>query len=150
VNGAQIQVRARIISRWDTLAGYARLDGRVISSNYYPAAIGARLANVPEDTFNFWTAYRLPGNWETGAGGNYVSSRTASSTAPLDPATGLVKQVPGYWVFNAIASHRLTEHLDIQVNITNIANRYYYDELHPAHIVLGPGRSALAGLKFKF
>ena len=26
----------------------------------------------------------------------------ASSTVPLDPATGLVKQVPGYWVFNAM------------------------------------------------
>jgi catecholate siderophore receptor len=150
VNGAQLQVRARISSRWEMLGGYAHLDARVTSSNYYPASIGARLANVPADTFNFWTTYRLPGNWETGAGGNFVSSRTASSTAPLDPVTGLVKQVPGYWVFNAMAKHRLTEHLDFQVNITNIANRYYYDQLHPAHIVLGPGRSALAGLKFKF
>src|SRR6185437_8169397 len=79
-----------------------------------------------------------------------VSSRTASSTAPFDPVTGLIKEVPGYWVFNAMASHRLTEHIDLQVNVNNIANRYYYDELHPAHIVLGPGRSALIGLKFKF
>ena len=49
-----------------------------------------------------------------------------------------------------MASKRLTEHVDLQVNVNNIANRYYYDELHPAHIVLGPGRSALIGLKFKF
>ncbi|HXU19135.1 MAG TPA: TonB-dependent receptor, partial [Verrucomicrobiae bacterium] len=97
-----------------------------------------------------WSTYRLPWRWETGFGGNYVSSRTASSTAPFDPVTGLVKEVPGYWVFNAMASHRLTEHIDLQVNVNNIANRYYYDELHPAHIVLGPGRSALIGLKFKF
>jgi catecholate siderophore receptor len=58
--------------------------------------------------------------------------------------------VPGYWVFNAMAKHRLTEHADLQVNVNNIANRYYYDEPHPAHIVLGPGRSELIGLKFKF
>jgi catecholate siderophore receptor len=150
VNGAQIDVRARLTSRWDLLASYANLDGKVISSNYYPASIGAQLANVPRNTFNFWSTYHLPGHWETGVGGNYVSSRTASSTVPLDPTTGLVKEVPGYWVFNAMAKHQLTEHVDLQVNVNNIANRYYYDELHPAHIVLGPGRSALVGLKFKF
>jgi catecholate siderophore receptor len=49
-----------------------------------------------------------------------------------------------------MAKHRLTEHVDLQINVNNIANRCYYDELHPAHIVLGPGRSALVGLKFKF
>lgn len=150
VNGAQLEVRARLTSRWDLLGSYANLDGKLVSSSFYPAAIGAQLANVPRNTFYFWSTYRLPREWETGVGGNYVSSRTASSTAPFDPTTGLVKQVPGYWVFNVMAKHKLTEHLDLQVNVNNIANRYYYDELHPAHIVLGPGRSALVGLKFKF
>lgn len=150
VRGAQLEIRAHLTNRWDLLGSYANLDAKLISSQYYPAAIGALLANVPRNTFNFWSMYRLPWRWETGFGGNYVSSRTASSTAPFDPVTGLVKEVPGYWVFNAMASHRLTEHIDLQVNVNNIANRYYYDELHPAHIVLGPGRSALVGLKFKF
>jgi catecholate siderophore receptor len=150
VNGAELEIRARITSRWEILGSYANLDGRLVSSNYYPAAIGAQLANVPRNSFNFWSTYRLPWRVETGFGGNFVSSRTASTTAPFDPVTGLVKEVPGYWVFNAMASRRLTEHLSIQANINNIANRYYYDELHPAHIVLGPGRSALIGLKFKF
>jgi catecholate siderophore receptor len=58
--------------------------------------------------------------------------------------------VPGYWVFNAMLSHPIAEHVDIQVNAYNLANRYYYDQLHPSHIVLGPGRSVLAALKFHF
>ena len=150
VNGAQIETRTRITSRWDLLASYAYLDSKLVSSHYYPAAVGAQLANVPRHTLNFWSTWRLPSRWETGLGSNYVSSRTASSTAPFDPTTGLVKQLPGYWVFNAMAKHRLAEHVDLQVNVNNVANRYYYDELHPAHIVLGPGRSAMAELKFKF
>ncbi len=150
VNGAQVEIRSKLTSRWDVLGSYADIDGKVVSSNYYPASIGARLANVPRNTFNFWSTYRLPREWETGLGANFVSSRTASSTAPFDPVTGLVKQVPGYWVFNAMANHPLTEHLALQVNVNNIANRYYYDQLHPAHIILGAGRSALIGLKFKF
>jgi catecholate siderophore receptor len=150
VNGGQIEIHSRLTSRWDLLASYALLDAKLINSVYYPAAVGARLANVPRNTFNFWSTYRLPWRIETGLGASYASSRTASTTAPFDPITGLVKQVPGYWVFNAMASKRLTEHLDLRVNVNNIANRYYYDQLHPAHIVLGPGRSALVGLKFKF
>ena len=87
----------------------------------------------------------------SGRGRQLRRSRTASSTAPLDPITGLVKAVPGYWVFNAMASHPPhTSTSTCKLNVYNIANRYYYDELHPGHIVLGPGRSALVGLKFKF
>ena len=150
VNGAQVEVRGRVTSRWEILTSYANLDGKVVSSNYYPAAIGATLANVPRNTFNIWNDVRLPWRFEGGVGANFVSSRTASSTVPLDPTTGLVKEVPGYWVFNAMAKRRLNEHIDLQVNAYNLANRYYYDELHPAHIVLGAGRSALVGINFRF
>jgi len=150
VNGAELQAQGRLTRSWELLSSFAYLNSRVVSSQYYPAAVGEPLANVPKYTFNFWSEYRLPRHWEVGAGSNYVCSRTASSTAPLDPVTGLIKEVPGYWVFNAMVKHPLTEHIDLQVNVNNIANRYYYDELHPAHIVLGPGRSALVGLKFKF
>jgi catecholate siderophore receptor len=149
VNGAQFEVRTRLASRWDLMTSYAYLDGRMVSSNFYPAAVGAQLANVPRNTLSFWTTYRRR-KWEAGGGGNYVSSRTASSTAPYDPVTGLVKEVPAYWVFNAMAKRRLNEHTELQVNVNNIANRYYDDQIHPAHIVPGAGRSALVDLKFKF
>lgn len=150
VRGVEIEARGRIMSRWEVFSGYAHLNGRVISSNFYPAAVGARLANVPSDTFTIWNSLRLPARFQAGVGGNYVSSRTASSTVPYDPVTGLVKQVPSYWVFNAMASRPLNEHIDLQVNVYNLANRYYYDQLHPGHIVLGPGLSALGGVKVKF
>jgi catecholate siderophore receptor len=150
VNGVQVDAKLPITSRWDLQAAYAYLDARVVSSNYYRAAVGAALANVPRNTFNFWSSQRLPLRWETAIGGSFVSSRTASSTAPLDPVTGLVKQLPGYWVFNAMVRRPLMEHLDVQANLYNIANRYYYDLPHPGHIILGPSRSATIGLRFKF
>jgi catecholate siderophore receptor len=150
VNGAQIEVRGRINRRLDILSSYAYLDATLVSSRFFPAAVGARLANVPANTFTFWSNAHLPMRFEGGLGTNFVSSRTASSTAPLDPITGQVKQVPGYWVFNAMLERRLSEHVSLQANVYNIANRYYYDQLHPGHIVLGPGRSALIGFKFKF
>ena len=151
VNGFEVDTTGRITDRWQLLLGYAYLDGKVVSSNYYPLSVGAQLANVPANTFNFWNTYKLPWHhMDLGGGGQFVDSRTASSTVPLDPITGLVKQVPSYWVFNAMARYPLSDRLDLQANVYNIANRFYYDQLHPAHIVPGAGRSALIGLNFRF
>jgi catecholate siderophore receptor len=150
VDGIQFEARGHAGRRVDFSLGYALLDSEVVSSEFYRNSIGIPLANVPRNTFTFWTSYQLPAHWNAGIGGNYVSSRTASSTAPWDPTTGLIKEVPGYWVFNTMAQHPLAEHIDFQINLFNIADRYYYDQLHPGHIVLGPGRSATMGLKFKF
>jgi catecholate siderophore receptor len=150
VDGVEVAVNGHLTRRWEMLSSYAHLDARVVSSNFYPAAVGARLANVPANTLTFWSNYRFPKRWEAGMGGNFVGSRTASTTAPFDAVTGLVKQAPGYWVFNMMVSHPISEHVSIQANIYNITDRYYYDQLHPAHIVPGAGRSALIGFRFKF
>jgi catecholate siderophore receptor len=150
VRGAQVGVTGRITDRWQILSSYAYLDGKVVSSQFFPAAVGAQLANVPKNTFNLWTTYKLPWRLTAGGGMQFVDSRTASSTVPLDPTTGLVKQIPSYWVFNAMASHPITERISLQLNLYNLANRYYFDEPHPGHIIPGPAFTALVGLNFKF
>ncbi len=150
VSGFESDVRGRLTSRWDMLGSYAYLDSRVVGSQFYPGAIGYPLANVPKHTVAYWNEFHMPKHFELGLGTNYESSRTASSTIPLDLTTGLLRQVPGYWVFNAMVGHPLGEHVDIQANVYNLADRYYYDQIHPAHIVPGAGRSALIDLKFKF
>jgi catecholate siderophore receptor len=61
-----------------------------------------------------------------------------------------VKEVPGYWVFNAMAKYPLSEHVELRANVYNLADKYYYDQIHPAHIVPGAARSALLGITFKF
>jgi catecholate siderophore receptor len=150
VKGMETAMKGHITSRWDAQISYAYLDSAVVSSKAYPASIGAQLANVPRHTFTFWQTFRLPYRTTFGAGGNFVGARTASSTVPFDPITGLIKQAPGYWVFNVMAERPLTEHITLHANVYNLADRYYYDQLHPGHIVLGPGRSALIGVRFRF
>lgn len=150
VRGVDVAVGARLTNRWNLQAGYALLNSKVVSSEAFPAAVGAQLANVPKNSFNFWTSYEFPWHLSVGVGGQYIDSRTASSTAPTNPTTGLVKEAPGYVVFNAMASYPLAEHVSLQVNAYNLGNAYYYDLLHPAHIIPGPGRSLLGGMTFKF
>ena len=150
VNGVQVQANGYITSRWEVLASYAYLDGFVTKSVVFPLSVGAQLANVPRNTFSTWSNFQLPWRLSVGGGADFVDSRTASSTTPLDPVTGLVKQVPGYWVFSAMAKYPLTEHIELRANVYNLADKYYYDQIHPAHIVPGAARSALLGINFKF
>src|SRR5262249_48516285 len=134
VQGFQFELNGQLTKNWQGQASYAYLDATLRSSNYYPAAVGARLANVPAHTLTFWQTYQLPAYFRIGAGGSFVGARTASATAPFDPITGLVKQAPGYWVFNAMVERPITEHATLHANVYNLAHRYYYDQLHPAHI----------------
>ena len=150
VDGAEFAVTGRINSQWRVLSSYTYMHSEVVDSQYYPLSVGYKLANVPDNLFNLWTTYQPTSRWVMGLGGNFVDSRTASSTVPLDPTTGMVKQVPSYWIFNAMGSYSLGEHVSLQANIFNLANRNYIDEIHPAHIVPGAGTSGLFGLNFKF
>ena len=119
--GAEVQVSRRLTDRWHLLSGYAFIPSEVLKSNYYPASVGYPLANVPKQTFNIWSTYQSP--WkhlEFGGGANFVDSRTASSTAPLNSTTGLLKQVPGYWVANAMVRYPIMDRLDLQVSRYNL------------------------------
>ncbi len=176
VKGVQMSVVGRLPEGMDIVAGYAYLNSAVIVSPNYPNSVGYPLANVPKQTFNLFVTHRLPARFNVGLGGNYVGSRTASSTVPyvptsFGPATPFVvgsapcgatattcyqvlstamKQVPGYWVFNAMVRRSLTDRLDLQANVYNVLNRYYIDLPHPSHLIPGAGASALIGMNFRF
>jgi catecholate siderophore receptor len=172
VKGVQFSLVGRLPEGMDIVAGYAYLDSDVILSKFFPTSVGYPLANVPKQTFNLFVTHRLPLRWNVGIGGNYVASRTASSTVPFVPTaysgpityttpTGAsaveyqvlateLKQVPGYWIFNAMVHRPLTDRLELQANVNNILNRYYIDLPHPSHLIPGAGANAQIGINFKF
>ncbi len=150
VDGAEMVVNGHIRPHWQILSSYTYMHSEVVNSQYYPLSVGYRLANVPNNLFNVWTTYEPIHRLTVGGGANYVDSRAASSTVPLDPTTHLVKQAPGYVVLNAMGRYSLSDNLSLQVNVFNLANRNYIDEIHPAHIVPGAGTSGLFGLNFRF
>jgi catecholate siderophore receptor len=148
----------------------------VLYSKEFPSSIGYPLANVPKQTFNFFLSHNLFSKVSGGFGGNYVASRTASSTTPyvgtdysgpitFAPGTApcsatattcyqvlstAMKQVPGYWVFNLMVKRPITHRIELQANMYNLFNRFYIDQPHPSHLIPGAGLSALIGVNFKF
>jgi catecholate siderophore receptor len=150
VRGAEAVVNGSINNRWQVQSSYTYMHSEVVASQFYPLSIGYRLANVPKNIFNLWTTYEPTTRLMIGGGANYVDDRTASSTVPLDPTTGKLKEVSGYIIGNAMARYTVSDHISLQANVFNLSNNYYIDQIHPGHLVPGPGTSGLFGLTFKF
>jgi catecholate siderophore receptor len=141
VRGFQFGVAGYVTERWEVFGGYAFNDGVVVSSPN-PAEVGHAIPNAPKNTFTMFTSYRLPwNNLELGGGINYVSSRTAASTPVA--GTNTIEIAPGYVTMQLMAKYPITPTISLQANVSNVTNTYYYDQLHPSHIILGPSRYAL-------
>ncbi len=164
VKGVQFSMVGRLPQGMDIVAGYAYLNSAVIYSKFFPTSVGYPLANVPKQTFNLFVTHRLPWRLNAGIGANYVASRTASSTVPFVP-TGYapnpngpgfvvtsvaIKQVPAYWIFDAMLRRPITERLELQANVNNLLNRSYIDLPHPSHLIPGAAANALIGINLKF
>jgi catecholate siderophore receptor len=146
--GFEFGASGHLTDRWEVFGGYAYNDAEVVSSPN-PKELGHAPPNAPRHTLTAWTEYRLP--WhdvELGGGISYVSARTASST----PVTGTntIEEAPGYWTMQLMAKYPISPNLSLQVNVNNVTDVYYFDSLHPGHIIVGPARSALFTLAAKF
>jgi catecholate siderophore receptor len=148
VDGIELEAAGHLTEAWQIYSGYAYMYGIIDESPNND--LGNRLANVPRHTANLWTTYDLPGGFQIGGGANYVSARFASATPTTVGGVNFLKRIPGYVTYSAMGKYSLTEHVDLQVNIYNLLDKYYYDEPHPNHIIVGGGRTALFTTNFRF
>lgn len=143
VDGFEILMQGRITDNWQISGGYDYLDGTVVKSTSTGPAPGSPLTNVPKNSFTVWTTYEFPMGLVIGGGPHYLGSRVAQNTAPIESA-------PGYWTFDLMAKYPLTPNLAVQLNVYNLTNTYYFDQLHPHFVIPGAGRSALLTLEFNY
>ena len=155
VKGFETQINGEITEKLQVFSSYAYMESEVISS-VNTNQVGNPLANVPNHTLNFWGSYKLTPKFEFGGGANAVSQRVASITA-FDSTGGTIsgntagslKKVDGYITFNAMAKYQVTPKISMQLNIYNLTNEFYYDQLHPSHIIPGAGRTVLLTTNIK-
>ena len=145
--GFEFGMIGHITNRWQVLANYTVLDSKVTSASD-PTFIGGPALNAPKNTFSLWTTYDLPWKLQVGFGSNAVSSRVASEQP--DPATGSLMTAPGYIIFSAMVKYQMTQNIDVQLNVINLTDAYYYDGVHPGHVIPGEGRTFFISTNFKF
>jgi catecholate siderophore receptor len=53
-------------------------------------------------------------------------------------------------VADVMGKYAISERLSLQLNINNVFDKFYYDQLHFFHVVPGEGRTALLALNFNY
>lgn len=147
VIGLELGAVGKLTDKWQVLANYTAQEGKVTAASD-PSYIGNPIVNAPKNTFSLWTTYDLPWSFQAGFGANAVSSRTATESP--DPATGLLLQAPGYVIYSAMLKYRVNKNLDLQFNVTNLTDKFYYDGVHPGHVVPGEGRTFFLSANLRF
>ena len=88
--------------------------------------------------------------------GGYADNRAARQTAAgvvtVTPATKvLTRSTPGYWRFDARASYKLTDMIDLSVNAQNLTDKAYFSQAYASHYgTLAAGRTVFGTLGVKF
>lgn len=143
VDGFAVSATGRLNQYLSLNAGYTYLDSEQERTTQLNVAPGTSLVNVPEHTVSTWLTWTPFPALQLGAGGRYVGERLAVVTAPL-------KSVGDYWALDAMASYEIDAHWRLKLNLTNLTNEYYFDQLHPFHVVPGPGFGAVFAVNLDY
>jgi catecholate siderophore receptor len=142
VDGAEIEAAGQLTDAWRLNVSYTYLDAKTVKTAVGGPPLNSPLFNAPKNSVAVWTTYKLPYHVEVGGGLNSVSRRYASLTTT--PFTS----VPGYTTLDAMVKWQATPHIRLQVNVNNLTDKYYYDQIHGFHVIPGEGRMALFTLAF--
>jgi catecholate siderophore receptor len=142
VDGAEIELVGQITPAWQVTGGYTHLDGKTIKTVTGGPPLNSPLFNAPNDSVALWTTYKLAYRIEVGGGMNYLARRYASLTTT--PFT----YVPSYSTLALMAKWQATDHVRVQLNIDNLTDKFFYDQVHGFHVAPGEGRTALFSITY--
>jgi catecholate siderophore receptor len=153
VRGAEIGAQGYITPNWEILAGYTYLDAS--AEGLVAAGVKGPVPNTAHNQANIWSTYNFQNGWEIGAGLNYVGERKAGTDTLADPGVVRVATVPGYVTADAMVSYVFNDHIRLQLNAYNLADKFYYASSYftrpnENHVIPGAGRTLLLTLGLSY
>jgi len=106
------------------------------------------LAYTPRNAFTLWTSYQLPFGLTLGGGARYNGQLNRGT----DGAIGTPAYTDAYWVFDAMASYRVSKNVELQLNVYNLFDKDYVAAINKSGYRYTPGipRSARLSANFAF
>lgn len=144
VEGFEVGLAGNITDEWAVFAGYTYMQDKILEPGPSASTDGATFRNVPKHSMSFWTTYALPWDVDVGAGVTYMSSRRYRFGAQSE------SKIDDYVLVDAMATYHLTDNIDIQLNVNNIFNEFYIEQVGNGFQTPGPGRTALLTTSFQF
>ena len=140
--GIDLDFAGRITPAWELFAAYewipsAKVDkGTLVGGEVE----GNRPAMTPRHSGTFWTTYRLSPKWRVGGG---LTAR--SGTRPYLAAFYAPRFVTG----DLMAEYTAGD-LSFKLNVTNVTDKLYADQLYRGHYVPGKARTVQLTTSIKF
>ncbi|WP_312600099.1 TonB-dependent receptor [Pseudomonas luteola] len=142
VQGVELGFSGKLTPHWKVFGGYTYLDSEIRKSTT-ASDEGNKMPQTPENNFTLWTTYDVTQDFTVGGGATYVDRQfgnTANST-----------YIPSYTRYDAMAAYRVTKNLDLQLNVQNLTDKRYFDQVYSTHMAhVAPGRTALLSANFHF
>ncbi|MGE0650861.1 MAG: TonB-dependent receptor [Alphaproteobacteria bacterium] len=143
VDGIELGVSGRLTPAWRVYGGYTLLDTEIEDDGPSNTTDGNEFAEVAPQIFSIWSTYDVNRDWTVGGGAYYSAERQVHSSN--------VAQFPSYWRFDAMARYRVTEKVDLRLNVLNLFDETYYDSNHSTQFAyVAPGRTVLMTVGFSF
>lgn len=143
VDGIELGATGNVTSKLSVFGGLTLLDAKTVKTPV-AAQQGLGFPNISKTSFNLMTRYQATSRFYVGGQANYNSKKFGGTNVAL------ATFVPGYWRFDAFAGYRVTDRIEVSVNVLNLTNKRYYDALYRSatpFVYQAPGRSAMLRLR---
>ncbi|HDS1699181.1 MULTISPECIES: TonB-dependent siderophore receptor [Pseudomonas] len=142
VQGVELTYSGNLTSKWKVYGGYTYMESEIVKTST-AANEGNHMPSTPRNNFTFWSTYDIIPQLTVGAGATFVDSRFGDEANSVE--------VPSYWRYDAMATYRLTKNVDLQLNVQNLTDKRYFDQVFATHYAhVAPGRTALMSANFHF
>ena len=118
VDGLEVQLKGQLADRLDIMVGFSSLDGETSS--------GGEPREIPDHTFSLYAKYQVNDKYGWALG---MTRQGESKIKDNNP--GLV--LPEYTRLDLGAYYKLSNGLELQVNIENLNDELYFPHSHSTH-----------------
>lgn len=147
--GVEFGISGNITDKWSMFGGIAVQDGEITEQQGTgPSAIlkGAETAQTPRRTFSLWNRYNINDTWGVALG--IVSRSEMYAAVPTATQSTIL---PGYTRYDAAVYAKLSDQLQLQINLENLTNKEYAASAHNNNnIVSGSPFTGRATLTYNF
>ncbi len=119
--GFELQMAGQLTDFWSITAGYANLDGEVVRVDG-SGSNGNVTRQTPDSMFSIWNMLTLSDQLRVGFGANYQDSFFVREDNSVE--------VPSYTRVDAAAYYRLSDKVQLQLNVENLLDEEYFPDAH--------------------
>lgn len=131
IEGLELGVTGNVTSAWSVAGGYAYTRAKFTADTSATLREGARVGQVPRQSFALWNRYDFTPMWGAGLGVIHRSRMFATNQLIATTASPIPNvELAGYTRFDAAVFATLSRQLRLQLNVENLFDKHYYLNAH--------------------